>query len=171
MTRPPQPDPQHVAELVEHLDALSDVAFAEALADNIMDPDPDETAAFRSPQLVNRSADATRYLLARVNTEFRQRPGESRGSWGKRAAAYRDRVGLERRRLETIIAGLKAQNGILTAPPNPRGRAMRELARRHSAEFLAIVREEQEKDRERARAEKQRRKDARKAHRARGNHQ
>jgi hypothetical protein len=152
-----------VAQVIDRLSALTDVAFAEALADNIMEPDQDETAAFRSRELAHRSLDATKYLLARVNTEFRQRPGESRGSWGKRAAVFRDRVGLERRRLETIIAGLRAERGILMAPPNPRGRAYRELARRHPGEFLVLVREEQEKDRLHAAEEKERRKHVRRA--------
>lgn len=167
MTRPPDPDPQQVARLIEQFSNLSDVAYAEALADNIMEPDADETAAFRSPELVYRSRDAAAYLLARVNTEFRQRPGESRGSWGRRAAAYRDRVGLERRRLETIIAGMRAQRGILTAPPNPRGRAMRRLAQRYPEEFLQMVREEQQADRDRAAREKEERKAARRESRAR----
>jgi hypothetical protein len=158
----PTADPTRVTAVADRLAALTEVAFAEALADNIMEPDADEVAAFRSPELVVRSLDATKYLLARVNTEFQQRPGESRGSWGKRAAAYRDRVGLERRRLETIVAGLRAQRGILTAPPNPRGRAYRELARRHPEEYLEIVREQQDKDRQRKREEKEARKQARK---------
>lgn len=140
---------------------LTDRAFAEALADNVMYPDPLEQAAFRSPVLADRSLAACRFLIAEVNSTIRQREGETRGAWLRRAEHFRHRVGMERRLLEAITAGLRAQRGVLPASPNPRARAMRRLATLHPERFLELVREEQAVDRERAAAQKRERKAAR----------
>ena len=152
--------------MIEQLTVLGDVQYAEALADCVMDPEPTEQAAFRSDALANRSLIAARYLIDHVNSTIRRNEAESNGSWAKRAEHYRNRVGMERRLLETIVAGIRAQRGMLAAPPNPRGRALKELARRYPQEFLAIVREEQEKDRTRIAREKAERKELRKAEKA-----
>lgn len=167
MPRPPEPDPQEVTELIEQFQGYPDQQYAEALADNVMDPDPVETAAFRSEQLAQRSLVAARYLIDNVNNQLRRKEGESGKAWAARAEHYRTRIGMERRLLETIVAGLRARAGIVPNAPNPRGRAMRELARRHPQEYLALVREEQERDQERARAAKEERKRLRKEAKAR----
>lgn len=133
------PDPQ-VQAAVGELSALTDKRYAEALADCVMDPDPVEQAAFRSPELAPRSMVAARYLIDHVNTAIR-REGES--GRARRAEHFRDRVGMERRMLEAV-AGSNGESAV-----NPRGRAMRRLAQAHPREFLALVREEQAADRDR----------------------
>ncbi len=140
----------------EQLGLLSDVQYAESLADTIMDPDhPDhavEVAAFRSPELAKRSLVATRYLIDHVNSTLKHPAGQSNAQRDRAAAHFRDRVGMERRLLEQIVTGLAAQTGRLDTSPNPRRRAMERLANLHYDEFRALVREEEEK-RKRARQE------------------
>lgn len=154
----PELDLVEVERVKQQLSALTDQAYAEALADCVMDPDPFEQAAFRSPELAQRSLIAARYLIDNVNSQIRQRQDESKGAWGARAAHFRTRVGMERRILDAIVTGLRAQAGVLSNAPNPRARAMRRLAQLHPEEFLRLVREEQQADKERAAAAKEERK-------------
>ena len=158
-----QPPPAEIADMISQLEILADVRFAEALADCIMDPEPTEQAAFRSEALAFRTLTAARYLLDHVNVTIHRNDTESNGSWLKRAEHYRNRVGMERRTVETIVAGLRAQRGMLTSTPNPRHRAMRALSAKYPVEFLALVRTEQQADVDRIKREKQERRDARRA--------
>jgi hypothetical protein len=74
----------------------------------------------------------------------------------------------ERRILEAVIQGLRAQHGVLPNAPNPRGRALRRLAALHPQEYLRLVREEQEADRVKAKARRKETKDRNRAARAGG---
>lgn len=118
-----------VARTIQMLAAESDDRFSEALADNIMDPVPEETAAFRSPELVARSAAAARYLIDHVNTVIRTRSGPeaSNKDLRRRTEAFRNKVGRERRILESILAEAELRKGIIRNAPNPRARAMKRL--------------------------------------------
>ena len=98
-------DPAEVDLMIGSLARLSDVSYAESLADCIMDPDPVERAAFRSPALVERSVIAAKYLIETTNSRIRaQAPLESNRAWERRAAHFRDRVGMERRLLDRVVA-------------------------------------------------------------------
>lgn len=160
----PELDPRQVQATIDQLSALSDQAYAEALADCVMLPDEFEQAAFRSEQLAQRSLIAARYLLDNVNTQIRQRPDESKGAWGQRASHFRNRVGMERRILDAIVTGLRAQLGILPAAPNPRARAMRRLWSENmrgpipAGRFRELLEEEQQRDADARRAAKEERK-------------
>lgn len=167
MTRPDAPDPAAVAEVLADLAELDDEGFADALADCIMRPDPVEQAAFRSPQAAERSLIAARYLIDNVNSTIRKNDGESDGSWRHRAEHFRNRVGMERRMLQAIVDGLRAQQGRLPNAPNPRARAREVLARRHPQEYLSILRELEEAERQRKREAKAAAKAARRAEQGR----
>jgi len=156
-------DDAAVTDLIGQLSALDDRAYAEALADCVMDPEPHEQAAFRSEALAVRSLAGARYLIDNVNSAIRRRDGESNRAWQARAEHFRNRVGMERRLLDAIVVGIRARAGLLPNQPNPRGRAMRELARLHPVEFLALVRAEQERDHRRRQEERARRRHLRKS--------
>ena len=148
--RPPRQeiDPQRLAGLIQVLDRQTDVDFAEALADCIMDPEPVEVAAFRSGQLAHRSLAATQFLIDHANTTINTREGEDASrKWKQRATArFRDRVGLERKLLIQIVNGELARQGRDPSnAPSAQGRALRRLKQLHLDEFQALKREEQEK--------------------------
>lgn len=146
--------PETVAEVVADLEQMSDRDFREALADNITDPVAEETEAFRSPALAFRSYAATRALIESTNSVIRAREGESDRQWRRRAEEFRTAVGMERRLLELIVAGERARRGVTAAAPNPTSRALRELARNHPVEFVALKRKHREAIAEEARAKK-----------------
>lgn len=166
-TETERPTPQQVSAMVAELDALTEVHFRQALAENLKDERPVETAAFRDPRLAFRTYAALRALLDQTNDDLRLRrgQGESTKAWQARATRFRNRVGQERRIMETIVAGLRAQQGITYAAPNPRARAHRRLAQARPQEFLALLREEQEADRQRAQEQKRARAAARRQQR------
>lgn len=124
-----QPDPTLVESTIRMLAGQSDDRFGEALADCIMDPVPEEVEAFRSPELVARSAAAARYLIDHVNTVMRTREGPeaSNKDLRRRTEAFRNKVGRERRILESILAEAELRKGIIRNAPNPRARAMKRL--------------------------------------------
>lgn len=163
------PDPDAVASMINHLRALElrdTREFAETLVTNILDPDPVETAAFRSDELAYLSFVATRWLIDNAK-DVRAR--KRRGSQKERATdAYIRLVGRERRVLEQIVSGLRAKNGVLPAAPNPRRRAERRLwslAMKGEAipagMWRVILEEEIVRDRSRKRDQKRSRQTAR----------
>lgn len=170
--RPPTPDPEQVAAKVQEFLALetSDpTSFAEALADNIMEPDPVETAAFRHEDLAFKSLAATKYLIENANSVLKRR---RRGSQQQRRTEnFVQKVGLERRLLELRVNGIRAEKGLLPNAPNPRQRAMRRLATENlqgdvpKGRIRELIIEEQEKDRERKKQAKKERQAARRAER------
>lgn len=147
---PDVPLPGHVQRLVDHLGLLGDTEFREALADNIMEPDPDETAAFQSPQLVARAMQACDDLRANARGVIRRLDEQATsGSDQARAEARARRrrtdhfvymVGREKKRLELVRRGYQAQEGRVLAAPNPRQRAFEDLARKYPQEYLRLVR-------------------------------
>lgn len=150
-----------IAEL-DRLEVRAPVEFAEALADNIMEPDPIETQAFRSDELAFKSLKAARYLLDHSGAVLKRR---RRGSQQQQATQeFMNRVGAERRHLENITNGIRAKKGLTPNAPNPRQRALRRLATENlkgdvpRGRFRELVIEEQEIDRARkAEAKRQRR--------------
>ncbi|WP_199424596.1 hypothetical protein [Actinotalea solisilvae] len=152
-----------VAEMVRELAELRERQFVEAFSENVGDERRIETQAFRSPELAVRSLTAARQLVDNVNSAIRAREGESNKQWQRRAEGFRAAVGRERRLLEAIVAGLRAQEGVLPAAPNPRARAFRELARNHPEEYVRLVRKHQREVVEEARARKAERRLARQA--------
>lgn len=118
-----------VADLIAMFAAESDDRFAQALADCIMDPVADEVAAFRSPELVARSAVAAKYLIDHVNTVMRTRAGAdaSNKDLRRRTEVFRNKVGRERAILATIINEAEARKGIIRNAYNPRRRAEKRL--------------------------------------------
>lgn len=172
--RPAEPDPQEVADAIAYLSGLENVPYAESLADNIMDPDPVETAAFRSPELAKRSLAASEHLLDDVNARLRRGApaGESAKSFERRAGYFRQNVGIERRLLRAIVDGQRAARGIVPNAPKPRGRAMRRLAQLNLAgdvpkgTYARLVREETAIDQQKAAAKKEEQRRAKNAARA-----
>lgn len=164
---------------IKELDALevrSPVEFAEALADNIMEPDPIETQAFRSEDLAFKSLKAARYLIDHSGAVMKHR---RRGSKQQQATReFMNRVGQERRLLEYIVNGIRAAKGQIPNAPNPRQRALRRLATENlkgdvpRGRFRELMIEEQEIDKERKRQakleQKQRRQEAKKRDRGNG---
>lgn len=136
--------------MVAELSALNENRFMRAVSENLHDENPVETAAFRHPDLVFRTQAALRALLDQTNTQLRRREGETNKEWRRRAEHFRTIVGRERRLVETIITGLRAQRGIEFAAPNPRARAFRRLARENPVRYIQLVREEEDLDRRKA---------------------
>lgn len=172
MTRPTV-DPTDLVQHVRRLLLLTDDrAYAQALADSIMDPIAEEQAAFRSPELAQRSLVATRFLIDDVNAAIQRKADESTKSWRSRADHFRNRVGMERRLLEAIVDGLRAQRGILPAQPNPKARAMRRLWSENMAgdvpkgRYRELLELEQQADADRAARQKEERKQARRTAKA-----
>lgn len=155
------PSRELIEQTIAELGALDDRQFTESLADNIMEPRSEETAALRSPALAFRSYAATRALIDQTNAHLLRRTGESDKAWASRAIDFRTRVGVERRLLEVIVAGERARRGITAAPPNPTSRALRELSKNHPEEFVALKRKHKEAIVEEARARKAAQKAAR----------
>lgn len=170
---PDLPTPDEVAAKVEELRALEQLGvkeFADALADNIMEPLPVETAAFRSDALAFLSLTAARYLIDHANEILRQRHRSRHARRGTQH--FVNLVGRERRILENIVNGLRAKNGDLPNAPNPRKRAMQRLWNENMAgdvpqgRYKVLFLEEQELAAQRKRDEKKARRDARRAARA-----
>lgn len=119
----PEVAPRVIARIAEltAMEAADPTSFAEALADNIMEPLAEDTHAFRSDDLAFKSYAAATYLIERTNEQVRRHarnPQKQRG-----AKAFGIKVARERRILENIVNGIKARNGVLPAAPNPRRRA------------------------------------------------
>lgn len=123
-SRPDAPSPSDVSAKITELTALEaadPTTFAEAFADNVAEPDPVETAAFRSDELAFKSFAAAQYLIDRTNETVRRYRNQSDKQ--RASIAFGHKVARERRILENIVNGIKARNGILPAAPNPRRRA------------------------------------------------
>lgn len=167
-------DPGVTRAKIEELKALEQRdpnAFAEALADNIMEPDPVETAAFRSEELAFLAFNASKYLIDHANVMKRQRRRGSRLQ--VRTDVFIQKVGRERRVLQARVDGLRAERGILPNAPNPRGRAMRRLwneAMRGpvpEGRWRELLDEEAQRDRDKKRDQKRARAQAKKEARGR----
>ena len=142
----PEIDPVELRSTIEYLSSRTDEDFRDALADNLFEPDEVETAAFRHTELAWRSLAAARYLIDHANTTIKAREGDQSKKGAQLATArFRDRVGMERRLLESIVAGDRARNGILSNAPSAQSRALRRLKQRHLDEFQALKRVEQAK--------------------------
>ncbi|MGL5816640.1 MAG: hypothetical protein ACRCYR_03685 [Phycicoccus sp.] len=156
-------DQAEVERQIVLLAALSDDRFADALADNIMDPVPDETAAFRSAELVKRSEAACSFLIqgaaARVSDLYKGADADARNK-RRRVEHFKNKMAYERAILRTIITESDARNGLLRNRQNPRARAMKRLAQLNLAgdvprgTYRRLLDEETEKDAERRRQQK-----------------
>lgn len=170
--RPPVADPAEVAAKIEEfvaLEATDPTSFAEALADNIMEPEPAETAAFRSEELAFKSLNATKYLIENTRSVLARR---RRGSeQQRRTEGFLQKVNYERRLLENIVNGLRAQRGLLPNAPNPRRRAERRLVNENLAgdvkrgRIRELIEEEKAIDAEKKKQAKKARQQARRERR------
>jgi hypothetical protein len=183
MPRLAPPDPALVRDYVDLLQAKSDVELADELSHHLRDqvdvarlaedePYPSdlpsreeiraESAAFSSPEVVRRSIRACQYLQSQVRVQL-EADAAKNPRWARNAKLFKNTVQLEQRRLEVVVAGLAAQDGVILASPNPRGRAMEELKESHcdscgvslAPQFLRILREQEEKAVERRRAQRE----------------
>jgi hypothetical protein len=159
------PEVEHLIAEFTALEARDRREFASAVADNVLEPDPAETEALRSDALILKSLSACEQLLARTEQDLRRR---RRGSAERRRTLhFFEAVGRERRLLERIVAGRRAEKGILPNAPNPRQRALRRLADENlkgdvpQGRFRDVLEEEKERDRARLAAEKEARRQAR----------
>jgi hypothetical protein len=156
-----------VAELVA-LEAQDPTTFAEALADNIVEPEALDTLAFRDEELAVKSAAACRYLVERTDEQMRRYARDKERLEGQRK--FRAKVVREGRIMQSIIEGIRAKRGILPNSPNPRRRAERRfiseaLAGNYGEEarvaFRRLVADETEKLAEQKRQAKKARRQSR----------
>lgn len=152
---PELPDAELVADMIATLSALTEEDYARWLGDNLVEEHAVDTAAFRSPELVERTWAALRALLASTQKRLNNETDRQRK---QRTQYFVTRASQERRIVEAIRDGLRAQRGILSAAPNPRARAARELQRNHPVEYLELVRKHEQAiiDERRARRAEQR---------------
>lgn len=155
-----------ISQFIE-LEASDPRAFTQQIADNVMEPVRAETMALRSPELVNKTMVAVRSLLEETSTAHRKvRKGSEEE---RRRNFFLAQVSRERRMLEVVISGLRAQGFNLPPAENPRKRAMVRLANENlrgdvpRGRFRDLLNEEQEITRERKRAAKKERAELRNA--------
>lgn len=146
--------PEEVAAVIAEFQEFTDQEYQRALADNLLAEDPVETAAFHSDELVERTLLAAVHLVKSTNAALVRRAGESAKQWERRAGYFRTVAGVERRRAQTIVDGLRARQGRVSNAPNPRARAARELQKRHAEEFVLLVRKHEREIIEEGRAKK-----------------
>lgn len=167
-------DPTEVEAKIREFEALElrdPAEFREALATNIMEPDPVETLAFRSETLAWKALASARELIEQAQS-FQAR--DRKGSRTRRGRdAFIQKVGRERRILQMRVDGFRAEKGILPNTPNPRRRAEKRLwseAMKGEAipagRWREILTEEIEKDKQRKRDQKKARQAARRAARS-----
>ena len=153
-------DTQDIARTVAYLAAMTDDRFVDALRDRIGDPDPDpiEVAAFRSPELAERTLIALNYAL-REMASIEATVGRDSTAQKRRARqAYRSLLSRERAFVETIVNELNARKGIARNASNPRRRALERLAQLNYAgdvprgKFKELYDEERQKDTDARRA-------------------
>lgn len=148
-----------VAELAA-LELRDRTSFAEELADNIVEPDPVDTAAFRSDELAFKSLAAAIYLLQRTEEQIARHRRDRNRKKEVDAGRFGVKVQYERRLLQNITDGIKARNGIVPTAPNLRRRAMDRLVNENLAgdvprgRFRQILEEEKAKEAERKKQEK-----------------
>ena len=126
------PHPEEVADLIEHFTGLSEDRYSKALARNIAKPLAEETAAFRSRDLVTRTEAACKYLIStnanRIN--FRTITGDENVDARTKASQVAHFISKVRRELalvDSIITEMDAQKGILRNAANPRRRMLERL--------------------------------------------
>uniref|UniRef100_UPI003F493502 hypothetical protein n=1 Tax=Streptomyces sp. CA-136453 TaxID=3240050 RepID=UPI003F493502 len=154
------PSREDVDDEVEYLKSLSDDDYAQEFADLVQDRPLSERVvprtvtglALRSDELSRRSAKIVERLHEEAERFLVPVDGESRTAHARRLAAFRARMDTERALLQIVMAAYQARRGRMPTRANPRRRAADELARRHPEEFLAIVREEKDKDKARRKA-------------------
>ncbi|GAB3216389.1 hypothetical protein GCM10027586_09010 [Kineococcus gypseus] len=147
------PDPAAVQVQVERLIAVDDEALAGAFSDHlwwltsavtadgepvhdISDDEFAEQAAYRAPALAARALKAVRRAQQSVHETVPRQPAEDEQAWQRRVRRYLSHLEREEVILQTVVAGLKAQRGIIATPRNPRRRAEHRLAQMNLAQDL-----------------------------------
>jgi len=157
-------DPAAIELVVRYLDQLDEDAYSEALADNIMDPPEgapydEETQAFRTAALIDRTYAAAVYLLDHVNVILGHAERDERYK-AVRRKAFRAKVERELRILRPIKDAEDARRHVEARRPNPRRRAERRLVQLNlkgdvpKGMFNQLLAEEEEKEREARREQK-----------------
>lgn len=124
---PPNVDPVLLDRTITQLQALTDQAYAQSLADCVVDPEPVEHAAYRSDELAERSLAAAVFLVNTTNSLMKNGPSRDDPAWVHRTQHFLNRIGMERRLLGTIVDGMYARQGRVKNAPNPRRRAQERL--------------------------------------------
>ena len=139
------PDPDVVDVHVQRLVTLSDEELAGGFSDHlwwltsavtadgeavheVSDDELAEQAAYRTPSLATRSLKAVRRAQQSVRETVPRQADEDEVAWQRRVRRYLSHLEREEVILQTVVAGLKAQRGILMTPRNPRRRAEHRLA-------------------------------------------
>ena len=147
------PDPAAVQAHVERLVPLDDEALAGGFSDHlwwltsavtadgepvhdISDDELAEQAAYRTPALAARALKAVRRAQQSVRETVPRQVEEDEQAWQRRVRRYLSHLEREEVILQTVLAGLKAQRGILMTPRNPRRRAEHRLAQLNLAQDL-----------------------------------
>lgn len=149
------PSREEVDDEIDFLAQLSDEDFAREFAALVQDLPADQRKvsravtglAFRSDELSRRTLRAAKDLHRKAEQYLRPIEGESRGAHEKRLADFRARMETEQVLVQIVMDAYPARRGRMPTRRNPRRRAADLLAKRHPEEFLALVREEEEKDR------------------------
>lgn len=123
------PDPARVRQLVPQLDQLDQRMFARVVAEVVTGQrdDPSLEAALRTPALAAKTLDAVKFHIDEANANIRKAEGESKIEARRRQEHFRHRMGVWRRQLEMVVAGVRAQRGLVPNAPNPRQRAYERL--------------------------------------------
>ncbi|MYX26736.1 hypothetical protein GTY75_08645 [Streptomyces sp. SID8381] len=148
------PSREEVDAEIAFLAQLSDEDFAAEFAALVQDlPARREVSrmvtglAFRSDDLTRRTMKAAKALHRAAEKYLAPVAGESRGAHDRRLAEFRTAMEREQALLQFVMDAYPARRGRFPTRRNPRRRAADELARRHPEEYLALVRQEEEKDR------------------------
>lgn len=135
--------PEEVKAFIVEFAAMTEDDFRQALAANTLDEVPEETAAFYSDELVERTMLAAEFLIANTNSALHKRADEGDKEWMARARFFQNEMGSVRRRAQLIAQGVRARQGRISNAPNARARAARELQRLHAEEYVGLVRKHQ----------------------------
>lgn len=148
--------------MIAELQALTLEQFQRAVADNLIrGEDPVETAAFSSPQLVQRTHAALDALIKQTNAQITLRRRQDRldPTWERNARYFITQAGFMRRVIAPIAYQVQESQPAAPGRPSPRSRAAKRLQERHIEEYLDLVREEREamvrENRERRRAQRE----------------
>jgi len=121
----------------DHLWWLTSAVTADGeLVHDISDDELAEQTAYRSPALAARALKAVRRARQSVRETVPHQPDEDEQGWQRRVQRYLSHLEREEVILQTVVAGLKAQRGILMTPRNPRRRAEHRLAQMNLARDL-----------------------------------
>lgn len=159
--------PPKVQALIEEYTYLNEEEYRDLLADVVFAGDPDQLAALHSDDLAERTLFAAKHLVNQANNELNRRDRHIDPTKRANTTRFRDAMGLERTRAQGFVDNLRQRQGRVSNAPNASSRALRELAKNHPQEFVALKRKYKEQIAEERAAAKRERSNQRRARRPR----